>query len=319
MTAPVAASATFLLPARVRFGGQALHADVAKALGRADRFDSDAGERAQLTRHFELLPRTWPIAALTRAFDSDDATLGAWVRADPAYVRPDINGARLLASGDALQLDAREAEDFVAALRPTFGDAGMPIDAPRPARWYVRLPRESKIPPMTSPADALGADLFDHMPEGPEGRRWRALLSEAQVMLHQHPLNAQRIAAGKPPVNSLWFWGGGILPDHVTTPHRAIQSDELTVRALAKAAQVEQVDLPARFTAPDASGSVLHDLRALRDINALHAAWLQPALEALRSGALGTLQLDAEDGTRWTLARHQRWRFWRKPSKAFDA
>ena len=61
--------------------------------------------------------------------------------------------------------------------------------------------REAKLPTMASPEEALGADLFDHLPEGQEGLRWRALLSEAQVALHQHPLNAQRQAAGKPPVS----------------------------------------------------------------------------------------------------------------------
>ena len=69
-----AASATFLLPARVRFGGQAMpQADRARRLGRADRSDAEAGERAQLLRHFELLPRGWPVAAITRAFDANDA------------------------------------------------------------------------------------------------------------------------------------------------------------------------------------------------------------------------------------------------------
>ena len=144
------ASATFLLPARVRFGGQSLSPAFAKALGRADRVDADAGERAQLTRHFDLLPRGWPVAALTRAFDANDAATGAWLRADPAFVRPDINGARLLACGDALQLDQAEADAFLSALRPLFGDSGMPIDAPRPARWYLRLPREAKLPSMAS-------------------------------------------------------------------------------------------------------------------------------------------------------------------------
>ena len=83
------------------------------------------------------------------------------------------------------------------SLRPLFGDSGMPIDAPRPARWYLRLMREAKLPSMASPEEALGADLFDHLPEGQEGRRWRALLSEAQVALHQHPLNAQRAGGGQ--------------------------------------------------------------------------------------------------------------------------
>ena len=305
------ASATFLLPARVRFGGQALPKGIAQALGRADREEREPGERAQLLRHFDVLPRGFPVAALTRALDANDATLGAWVRADPAYVRPDLTGARLLASGDALRLDAPEAEAFVSALRPSFGDAGMPIDAPRPARWYVRLPREAKLPPMASPEEALGEDLFEHLPEGSEGRRWRALLSEAQVILHQHPLNAARVAAGKPPVNSLWFWGGSVLPDHVTTRHAQVHSDEVTLRALAKAAGVD-----GSSPSPQAG---LIDVRAERDLGVFISEWLQPALDALRTGDLAAVHLDCEDGVRFTLTRSQRWRFWRKPLAAIDA
>ena len=313
MDAP-AASATFLLPTRARFGGQALPPALAKALGRADRIDGEAGERAQLLRHFDLLPRGWPVAAITRAFDANDAPLSAWLRADPAFVRPDINGARLLACGDALRLDAGEAEAFVSVLRPLFGDSGMPIDAPQPARWYLRLPREAKLPSMASPEEALGADLFDHLPEGPEGRRWRALLSEAQVALHQHPLNAARQAAGKPPVNSLWFWGGGVLPDHVTTSHTRVLSNEVSLRSLAKAASAEGSDLPHGI---ETGGLV--DLRALRDLRALDHYWLQPAIHAVGTGALPSLHLDFEDGVQYTLLRGQRWRFWRKPLQALDA
>jgi hypothetical protein len=295
---------TFLLPARVRFGGQALPPALARALGRADRTQGEAGERAQLLRHFDVLPRGWPVAAITRAFDAEDAATAAWLRADPAYVRPDINGARLLACGDALRLDASEAESFLSVLRPLFGDVGMPIDAPRPARWYLRLPREAKVASMASPDEALGADLFDHLPEGPEGRRWRALLSEAQVALHQHPLNGARVAAGKPPVNSLWFWGGGVLPDHVTTSHKSVASNEITLRALAKVAGVEGVDLS------DAANGLV-DVRAERDLRVvaarLEAAMTQP------------IRIDCEDGTCFALSPSQRWRFWRKPLKAVDA
>src|SRR5436190_23093587 len=102
MTAPgraKALTATLLLPARVRLAGQGMPASIATVLGRADRTASDAGERAQVLRHFELLPRGWPVAAVTRAFDANDALQGAWLRADPAYVQPDLSGARLLACG----------------------------------------------------------------------------------------------------------------------------------------------------------------------------------------------------------------------------
>ena len=311
------ATATLLLPPRVRLAGQPLPEPVARALGRADRVpQGEAGVRAQLFRHFTLLPRSWPMAALTRQQDVGDAMSSAWLRADPCYVRPDINGARLLAYGDAMQLTQADADALLPPLRPLFGDTGFPIDAPQPSRWYLRLPREAKLPTFVEPAEALGADLFEHLPEGPEGRRWRALLSEAQVVLHNHPQNAARLAAGKPPVNSLWFWGGGVLPDYVTTTHALVQSDDATILALAAAAKTPTAALPVRYalTTVDA----LLDLRAARDAHALAIDWLAPAIDAIRRGELERLRLDCEDGMGFVLERRQRWRFWRKPLARFD-
>ena len=313
--------ATLLLPARARLAGAAVPAPVARALGRADALPAgEPGERAQLLRHFELLPRGWPVAALTRALDAGDAPLSAWLRADPAYVRPDINGARLLACGEALRLERRDAEALLPALRPLFGDAGFPLDAPDPHRWYLRLPREARLPTFAAPADALGADLFDQLPgaddgASPEGRRWRALLSEAQVVLHNHPHNAARIAAGRLPVNSLWFWGAGIAPDHVTTGSAAILGDDILLRALAKAAGADATPVAGAFAVP--GQDTLVDLRGLRDASELHAGWLQPAVDAVQRRDLGRLVLDFEDGARIAFAAGHRWRFWRRPMRTF--
>ncbi|WP_147652710.1 phosphoglycerate mutase [Vulcaniibacterium gelatinicum] len=308
-------AATFLLPPRARLPG-ALPDAVARALGRADALPAgEGGERAQLLRHFELLPRGWPVAALTRQRDAGDAPAHGWLRADPVYARPDINGVRLLAHGETMRLAREDAEAFLPALRPLFGDAGFPIDAPAPTRWYLRLPREARLPAFAEPSEALGADLFEHLPEGPEGRRWRVLLSEAQVILHNHPHNAARVAAGKPPVNSLWFWGGGVLPDHVRTVHAAVHGGEVLLAALAQAAGRDAAPLPACFAPRE--GALLYDLRAARDPAALAEAWLVPAVEALRRGTLDALELDFEDGARFRFAPRQRWRFWRRPRPAF--
>ena len=102
---------TLLLPATSRFAGIALPQVLARALGRADRGVHDAGEDAQLARHFQLVPNRWAHAALTRVVDGgiEDASLSGWLRADPAYIRPDINGARLLAIGDSLEHDVAGA------------------------------------------------------------------------------------------------------------------------------------------------------------------------------------------------------------------
>lgn len=302
--------AAFLLATGDRFGGQRPGEAVARALGRADHAAGAAGERGQLRRHVVLVPDHWPLAALTRRVDADDADSARWLRADPAHVRPDINGARLLACGDALTLAAGETAEFLRALRPLFGDAGFPIDAPRPGHWYLRLPCEARLPAFAEPASALGEDVFEHLPEGDAGRRWRALLSEAQVILHNHPRNATRAAQGLPAVNSLWFWGAGVLPHSASTRHARVFSEDEVVRALAHGV-AETATLPPRFLATE--GRALYDLRPARDLAMLERDWLQPALQAIAQRQLGELELDFGDGRVATIGRRQRWRFWCKP------
>ena len=300
------AATTLLLPERRRFAGQPFGDAMAKRLGRADRLPpAEAGEKAQLLRHFDLLPRSWPMAAITRQFDAGDAAVHAWLRADPVFVRPDVGGARLMAWGN-LGLSADEAEAFLKPLKPLFGDTGFPISATRPEQWYLMLPREAKLPAFTHPLDGLGEDLLGHLPDGPEGRRWRALLNEAQILLHTHPRNAERIAAGLPPVNSLWFWGGGVLPDAVTARSGRVVSQDPELLALAQLA-ANSVD----------EARELRDLRRERDWRVVEAH-VDSALVQKALAARGVV-LDFADGERWFLAAGQRWRFWRRALHRFDA
>lgn len=298
-----------LLAARERFGGQRLSQASARALGRANRRDAADGGRAQLRRHFTLVPDHWPIAALARRADAGDADGSAWLRADPAHVRAGISGATLLACGDGLALTADEATALLRPLKPLFGDVGFTIDAPQPGHWYLRLPREAKLPIFTEPGEALGGDVFEHLPEGDAGRRWRALLSEAEVTLHNHPVNAQRAARGLPMANSLWFWGSGALPDSVSSPYARLQSDDEVAAALAHGVLAVE---PCPATYATAADDVLVDLRDARDLAALERDWLAPALRDVASGEVARLQLDFADGHLVDIARGQRWRFWRK-------
>lgn len=306
---------TLLLPPGERLAGIVLPLPLAKVLGRADVMSGQPGEQAQLARHFRLLPDRWPHAALTRVADAglDDARSSAWLRADPAYIRPDINGARLLATGAALSITAQDVDAFLPSLRPLFGDAGFLLDAPHPTRWYLRLPRESRLPEFAAPGDALGEDVFDHTPDGPEARRWRTLLSETQVMLHNHPRNEERAQAGLVPVNSLWFWGGGVLPDDVASDSMTVFSDDPVLLGLAGVGTFNSMPL-ADFTSFESlANDALLDLRAIRDPKVLLERWLQPAHVL---AARGQVDFDLADGRMFRLQQSQHWRFWRKPRTA---
>lgn len=288
-----------LLPERRRFAGQPLSKTVARALGRADPMPlAGKGEQAQLQRWFDLLPRGWPMAAITRQRDAGDAVLHAWLRADPAYVRPDMTGVRVLAIGE-LGLSVDEAKALCSALGPLFGDAGFPISAPHPARWYLALPPEARLPDFAAPEAVLGDDLFLHLPEGPEGRRWRSLLNEAQIILHNHPVNAARIAAGRVPANSLCFWGAGRLPDQVRCRLGEVRSDEAQLASLALLSDA----------GTEANAGELLDLRGSRDWATVEAE-LAPRLSGIDGAGL---VLDFADGAGWWLRAGQGWRFWRRP------
>jgi len=305
-----------LLPARDRLrAGPTLPARLARLIGRADRLpDAPPGRDAQLLRAFDVLPRRIPVAPITRQMDAGDGHHGAWLRADPAHVRADMGSARMLACGE-LGLDADEAEALVAALRPLFGDEGFPISAPLPSRWYLMLPLQSQLPAFAPPEAVLGDDLHAHMPEGDAGRRWRRLLNEAQVILHNHPLNARRAAAGKLPVNSLWFWGAGSLPDHVRANGQRYASADPLVLALARLASAPTV-APDPAALDAAQGPTTLDLATLRDVAGLEAPWLEAALAALATGRFAAIELDFADGARFDWRPGHRWRLWRRPARS---
>ncbi|MGH8031187.1 MAG: phosphoglycerate mutase [Luteimonas sp.] len=314
---------TLLLPAAARFGAQRLSVDSAAALGRAQRMpQGSAGRRAQLLRSIGLPDGNWPIAALSRNADAGDAADAAWLRAEPAYLRPDINGVRLMAYGDSLGVSQADTDALLPALRPLFGDAGFMLDAPVAAHWYLRLPAAARTPGFADPGESLGEDLFEHVlfehDASPEARRWRALLSEAQVVLHNHPHNAARAARGQLPINAIWPWGGGVLPDDriESRSHYAIvYSNDTVARALATGACGVDA-LPRRF--PGTHDLALFDLDAMRDLAVLDRDWLQPALAALRRGGIGGLAIDGGDGGVFDFKRWQRLKFWRKPRFRFD-
>ena len=275
-------------------------------LARADRLsDGTAGYLAGLGDYFRGIDANPPAAALTREYIAGDAGDAMWLSADPAWVQPDMNGVRLLACGQ-LQLAMAEARALAETLQPVFDEADLRLEISTPDRWHLRVPSNIPLPTFAAPEQAMGEDLAQHLPPGPEGRRWRLLLNDCQVLLHQHPLNAERRARGLAPVNSLWLWGGGSLPGHLHSDLCGVITDDLLLSALAKRAGL------ARQT------------RSVEVITAALPGWLidlqdQPAgdIERLWWPVLRTLfgrqsvVLHFASGERWRRNSWHRWRVWR--------
>ena len=201
-----------------------------KWLARADlETEAYAGRDAWLAAAFEV-PSPLAHAAICLAGEGEKPA-GAWMHADPVHLRVDRDGLKLH-DASALDLGEEEAQALVSALQAHFGRDGLRFHATAPLRWYVALP-ESELPATTPLDRALGRDVFELLPRSRGAFDWRTALTEAQMVLAGHPANAAREAAGKPPVNSVWFWGEGVLPTEARRVYAAVDAADVFTRGLA--------------------------------------------------------------------------------------
>ncbi len=301
MRVDLAASATgLLLPERRRLSGQP-SPGLSRLMARAERFECLQGEQAQLQRWFHPDGGAWPAAAIQRQAEAGDAGEGYWLRADPVHVRAEMAGARLIA-WDSLGLSAAEADALIDAIAPSFGEEGIDIGRTTPECWYLRLPPGMVLPMRTTaPGDALGEDLFTHLPAGDAAGRWRRLQSEAQILLTQHPVNSARWSRGEPTANSVWFWGEGRYPASVRAwiERGCVATRDPQLAALARSAGLGVVG-------EDDGQANLVDLRAAR-----HWDVLERALVARVPGAIADgLMLDFEDAPRLRCRPPRWWHRW---------
>lgn len=195
-----------------------------------------------------------PVAALALAGEGPDApgaaprgppATQAWLRADPVHVRIE-RGGLVMHDAAVLEVTRAEADALLAALQAFFADDGLVFHAPAPDRWYVRVP-EGELPATTPLMDALGRDVFGLLPTGSGRINWRAALTEAQMLLATHAVNVAREAAGRPQVNSVWFWGDGASPGTLAPRYAAMHADDVFARGLARASGAAVHPLPGRM------------------------------------------------------------------------
>ncbi|WP_295882456.1 phosphoglycerate mutase [uncultured Thiohalocapsa sp.] len=258
-----------------------------------------------------LLARFGAEASAPYALAADDPDWdrqGWWLHADPVHLRPDRDLLRLF-DARHLGISQAEADGLVAELNAHFADDGLRVHAPAADRWYLRCgtPPAMSTTPL---AQVTGQHIDPYLPTGADASRWGALMSEAQMLLFQSPVNQAREAAGRPAVNGLWCWGGGRWRVPSTPPDLAVGSTPL-LRGLAAAGDAAHRPQPGADVGTLLSGAdgrllvvwdALEEALADRDVAAWAGAverleqWLAPLPAALRRGACGELRLHACDG-----------------------
>ena len=73
---------------------------------------------------------------------------------------------------------------------------------------------------VTPPHDITGQEVADYLPTGEGAERLIYLMNASQMVFYNHPQYKRRVAEGKLPANSVWFWGQGKAPRMTTYRER---------------------------------------------------------------------------------------------------
>ncbi|PKO92094.1 MAG: hypothetical protein CVU15_06760 [Betaproteobacteria bacterium HGW-Betaproteobacteria-1] len=208
-------------------------------------------------------------------------------------------------------LTADETSNLLDSLNRHFVSDGLRFMAGASGHWYLHL---AESPAMVShhPGLAVDRDIRTFLPRGSGAARWHQLGNEIQMLLHSHPVNQCRESMGHATCNSLWFWGGGKLPQKGAAMSVRAYGAMPLLRGLGRLGEIECTDLPDDFSAIDSHSQTWVQLEESASID---ENWFRPAADALRRGKLRCLQLSfAVNGKMLNATLHRRdlLKFWRK-------
>jgi hypothetical protein len=255
----------------------------------------------------------------------------AWI-ATPVQLLAGLTRVHLPAHG-ILRLPAAETASLAGGFRRAFGGSGVAL-YPLPCGELLLFTAGMSAVATLEPARAVGADLAQSLPQGPQAAPLRRLGAEIEMWLHGEAVNAARTQRGEPPVTSLWLWGSAAAPGAALPAAAGAVAAPRTARAFGTDAWLEGLSrilgsacqaLPERLhigTDPaDLEVWVLEVRQELavagggaslaQALAQLDVRFISPALAALKGRLADSLTLLAND-TRVTLTPRSGRRFWRR-------
>jgi hypothetical protein len=255
-----------------------------------------------------------PLALLGAGGDPGDDYV---LRADPVHLSADRDSGLRVQTIDDLSI--ADAAAIVRMLDRHFADDDLRFEAVRPDAWFAR--RREAVTIATTPPDAVaGRSVAESMPSGPESRIWRRWQNEIEMMLHEHAVNREREARGVPPVNAVWFSGGGRLADVPALPRTFVSAAPSRLGDLAlgiaraagsPASNDDVASIVSRAHEAGRDACAIGVASGDVDADELEKRALAPALELLDAGSLAAVHVVADgNGTslRWTAHRARIWR-----------
>ena len=277
-----------------------------------------------------------PYAAFRRLGEANmpaDANTAYWLCSDPVHLRFHKEHL-ILADSSSFGIELCEAQAFADALNQHFSDIGRFYVATA-ERWYLQLIDYAGLDRFdVSPLSAVaGRSIERLLPETAQAKALRKLLNEVQMLLHAHATNQQREDDGRLPINSLWLWGGGMLPPRLETDFDGVWSSNPLALGLARAAGIPTHPVPVDVSVFfEHAAADTHHFIVLEDLlgpvqyensdayrqalTGLESHWFAPLRAALANGKISQLRIEASTAyaaLTWDSKRSDQWKLWRRP------
>lgn len=285
-----------------------------------------------ITRRFQLTAegKRCPFAAIASLAERiAHSNAKYWLRADPVHLSVNRDRVVLL---DASQLDITPAEStaLVATLQAHFRGDDLTFIGPHVERWYVTSDKAIGI--RTHPVSTVrGRNVADYWFDGTDRALWQTRLSEMQMLLHAHPVNEAREAAGQLAINGVWFWGEGEMPSTFKHHYAQIIARDVLFEGIAALSSAQFVDA-SRFHWSELTSELKDSILVVLDqldvsaaygeweawqtsLSALDQNWFTPALALLQKGHLKTINICApseKNGKTFSTSRIDQLKFWRR-------
>jgi len=258
----------------------------------------------------------YPSAAVMRTASTNERPAGFWLRMQPMHFIAGLDRITTVVLRGAGRMTAAERSSLDPVFAEHLQPAGLELHA-ADDEWLLRSASPLNLQTVT-PEFAAANPLAEILPRGADAGPIRRLMTEMQMLLHEHPVNARREARGAPPINAVWVHGEGILSDLSSVSLPAGYGEDPFLRGIYRLHDQVAGAKPA-----DAK-SLLAQLRGptvavidAPDLDALESQWLAPLARALLSGAISKLTL-MFDAWQVSVERADMFKLWRRERRPVE-
>ncbi|MBQ2676324.1 MAG: cofactor-independent phosphoglycerate mutase [Clostridia bacterium] len=110
-------------------------------------------------------------------------------------------------------ITTEEADELIKALEKEFGDNTRHFYTGVQYRHCLVVEDGKLGLQLTPPHDISDKVVGEYLSKVPEAKQFIELMEQSVKVLENHPVNKKRVAEGKRPANSAWFWGEGKRPN----------------------------------------------------------------------------------------------------------